>query len=106
VANCIVNYEDIASRAAVLGGIPVWGTVHGSAADFAGLRGGDIVLRVNGVPGRAVDGAIGRDAFGQLEFQVLRDGELVVIRISPELDACIVEELTQQLFGRLPRSVA
>jgi C-terminal processing protease CtpA/Prc len=80
--------------------------VLGSAADYAGLRGGDIVLRVNGVPGRAVAGSIGRDAFGQLEFQVLRDEELVVLRLSPELDACVIDELTQQLLGRLPRSVA
>lgn len=106
MTNSMAIHEDFASHAAILGGIPVWGTVRGSAADCAGLRGGDIVLRVNGVPGRAVDGALGRDAFGQLEIQVLRDQALVVLRVSPHLDSSAIDELTQQLFGRTQRSVA
>jgi hypothetical protein len=80
--------------------------VLGSATDYAGLRGGDIVLRVNGVPGSAVDGPIGRDAYGQLEFQVLRDQALVVLRLPPSLPAYVIDELTQQLFGRVARNVA
>jgi S1-C subfamily serine protease len=106
VATAIANYDDFASRAAVLGGIPVWGTVLGSAADCAGLRGGDIVLRVNGVPGSDVVGSIDRDAFGRLEFQVLRDQSLVVLRLPSTLDDCVIDELSQQLFGRVPRHVA
>lgn len=100
------NHEDFASRAAILGGIPVWGTISGSAADCAGLRGGDIVLRVNDVPGTAVEGCLSRDAFGQLEFQVLRDQELVVLRVAPDVHPCVIEELAQQLWGRDRRAVA
>lgn len=100
----MTNHEDFASRAAILGGVPVWGTIRGSAADTAGLKGGDILLRVNGVPGNTVGAELGRDAFGQLEFQILRDGDLVLLQIPPEADECVIHELRQQLFGRQPRS--
>jgi hypothetical protein len=106
LSNSIANHEEFAARAAILGGVPVWGTVLGSATHCAGLRGGDIVLRVNGVPGCAVNGAIGRDAFGHLEFQVLRDQSFVVLQVSPEFDECVIDELGKQLFGRLPRNAA
>jgi C-terminal processing protease CtpA/Prc len=100
------EHEDFAARAAILGGVPVWGTIQGSATDCAGLRAGDIVLRVNGVPGRSVEGALGRDASGQLEIQVLREGRLLVLRLPSECDECVIDELGQQLFGRMHRSVA
>jgi S1-C subfamily serine protease len=96
----MAKHDDIAARAAILGGVPVWGTVQGSAADTTGLKGGDILLRVNGVPGNAVGNQLGRDAFGQLEFQILRDGGLVLLRVPPETDDCVIHELRQQLFGR------
>jgi hypothetical protein len=97
-----MDHEDFASRAAILGGVPVWGTVRGSAADTAGLRGGDILLRVNGVPGRTIGNDLGRDAFGQLEFQILREGDLILLRMPPDTDDCVIDELSQQLFGRHP----
>lgn len=98
----MTNHEDFASHAAILGGVPVWGTIRGSAADCAGLKGGDILLRVNGVPGIAIGHELGRDAFGQLEFQILRDGGLVMLRLPPDTDECVIHELRQQLFGRPP----
>jgi hypothetical protein len=98
----MTDHEDFASRAAVLGGVPVWGTVQGSAAETAGLKGGDILLRVNGVPGNRVGDELGRDAFGQLEFQILRDDSLILLRMPPETDECVIHELRQQLFGRKP----
>ena len=100
----MTNHEDFASRAAILGGVPVWGTIQGSAADTAGLRGGDILLRVNGVPGNLVGKSLGRDAFGQLEIQILRDDSLISLRMPPETDECVIHELRQQLFGRTTSS--
>jgi hypothetical protein len=98
----MTDHEHFASIAAILGGVPVWGTALGSAADAAGLRGGDILLRVNGVPGKAVGNDLGRDASGQLELQVFRDGGLVLLRVPPDTDDCVIHELRQQLFGRQP----
>jgi C-terminal processing protease CtpA/Prc len=94
------NYEEFASLASILGGVPVWGAVRGSAADNAGLRGGDILLRVNGVPGSEVGNDLRRDSFGQLELQILRNGGLVRLHMPPETDDCVIHELRQQLFGR------
>jgi S1-C subfamily serine protease len=96
----MTNHEDFASRAAILGGVPVWGTIQGSAADAAGLKGGDILLRVNGVPGNVAAQNLSRDAFGQLELQILRDGDLIRLCMPPEADDCVINELRQQLFGR------
>jgi len=98
----MLDNEDFASRAAILGGVPVWGAVRGSAADSAGLRGRDILLRVNGVPGSELGRDLGRDPFGQLEFQILRDGDLIVLRMPSDTDDCVISELRQQLFGRSP----
>ena len=100
------EHEDFAARADVLGGVPVWGIVPGSAMDCAGFCGGDIVLCINGAPGKSVAGTVGRDAFGRLEFQVLRGDRLLVLRLPNECDPCVVEELDQQLFGRTRRCVA
>lgn len=96
----MTNHEDFAARAAILGGIPVWGTIQGSASDAAGLKGGDILLRVNGVPGNAAARNLSRDAFGQLELQILRDGGLVRLCMPPDADDSVISELRQQLFGR------
>lgn len=102
----MINSEDFAARAAVLGGVPVWGTVRGSAADSAGLKGGDIILRINGVPGADVGAGLGRDAFGLLEMQILRGKDLVCLSMPPDLDECVIHELRDQLFGRRPRNAS
>lgn len=102
----MIKHEDFASRAAVLGGVPVWGTVQGSAAESAGLKGGDILLRVNGVPGVAVGPDLDRDPFGMLELQILRGKDLVCLTMSPDVDECVIRELGEQIFGRRPKNSA
>lgn len=102
----MTKHEDLASRAAILGGVPVWGTVRGSAADSAGLRGGDILLRVNGVPGRVIGSGLGRDAFGLLELQILRGRDLISLSMSPDIDECVIHELSEQLFGRRSKNTS
>lgn len=42
--------SDLARLAAALGGLPVLGCLAGSPADDAGMRYGDILLAVNGIP--------------------------------------------------------
>lgn len=102
----MIKHEDFASRAAVLGGVPVWGTVQGSAAESAGLKGGDILLRVNGVPGVAVGPDLDRDPFGMLELQILRGRDLLRLTMPSNVDACVIRELGEQLFGRRPKKSA
>jgi S1-C subfamily serine protease len=44
------NPRELQTIANILGGVPILGVLPGSAADRAGLRYGDIVTRVNGIP--------------------------------------------------------
>lgn len=74
---------EVLAIAKILEGIPIWGVLPGSAADRAGLRYGDVVVRVNGTPTRSfIEFLAASDVRdGQLAFDVVRDGrqlELVV----------------------------
>lgn len=65
--------------AAALEGVPVWGCLPGSTAAEAGVRYGDIVLRVNGMRTQSIE--------DYLEARALRgDGmEVVLFRTGAEL---------------------
>lgn len=94
---------NLAHKARVLGGVPVWGTVDGSAADQLGLRGGDILLRVNGVQLQSArDFAKGRRCLSQsCEIDVLRCEALIKIVLPLHNDMHDwLHELGQQMFGR------
>jgi S1-C subfamily serine protease len=99
----VIKDDDLEQKARVFGGVPVWGSIRGSAADQLGLRGGDILLRINGVRLQsAKELSRGRWGLSQtLELDVLRAESLV--RIVVPLEAPIpdwIEELRQQVFGR------
>jgi membrane-associated protease RseP (regulator of RpoE activity) len=98
----MTEHGELGRRAKVLGGIPVWGTVPGSAADQMGLQGGDILLRVNGVQLKSpADLSGARSLFHQsLELDVLRCESLVRI-VVPAKSANLtwIDELSQQVFG-------
>ena len=94
---------ELAQRARILGGVPVMGTVSGSAADKAGLRQGDILLRANGVQLQtASDFFAARTRLdGVLELDVLRSVSLVRIVVpAHSLSSEWMHELGQQVFGR------
>lgn len=65
--------------AKILQGIPVWEVFPDSAAALAGVRFGDIILRVNGVatPTFKKFLAAGETHLKRLEFEVFRDGKLL-----------------------------
>jgi S1-C subfamily serine protease len=95
---------NLEQKARILGGVPVWGSIRGSAADQLGLQGGDILLRVNGVQLQsATELARGRCCLSQtLELDVLRSECLVriVVPLEPPIHDWI-DELRQQVFGRM-----
>lgn len=93
---------DLEQKARILGGVPVWGSIRGSAADQLGLQGGDILLRVNGVQLQSAS-ELARGCRSQiLELDVLRSECLVriVVRLEPPIHHWI-DELSQQVFGRV-----
>ena len=51
----MMSRKQLEEIAAVVQGIPVWGCLPGSTAAEAGVRYGDIVLRVNGMPTPSID---------------------------------------------------
>ncbi len=96
-------HGELAHRARILGGIPVWGTVPGSAADHLGLKGGDILLRVNGVQLQTPDDflAARRLLDQSLELAVLRAESLLLIDVpARQSNDQWIDELGQQVFGR------
>jgi len=74
---------EVAAAAKTIGGVPIWGVLPGSVAARAGVRYGDIVVRVNGVETRTLhDFLCAREASAErVVFDVLREGELVRLNL-------------------------
>jgi S1-C subfamily serine protease len=69
--------RELQTIANILGGVPILGVLPGSTADRAGLRYGDIVTRVNGLPTTTFEQfLLAHDqSAGQLALEVFRNGE-------------------------------
>jgi S1-C subfamily serine protease len=83
------DLAQIERLAQVLGGIPVWAVAPGSSARNAGVRFGDIILSVNGVPTPTFQAFLraGRKHLAHLEFKVFRAGKVVVLAYDEPIDA-------------------
>ena len=81
------NPHDLETMARLLGGVPIWGVLPGSAAHRAGMRYGDIVIRVNGIetPNFAQYLRAQGAPRERIEFEVLRHG--VLLQLDVELEA-------------------
>jgi S1-C subfamily serine protease len=51
----MISIDSLGRLATALEGIPVWGSLPGSVAQRAGMRYGDVIVRVNGEPTPTVD---------------------------------------------------
>jgi len=83
------DLAQIERMAQVLGGIPVWAVAPGSSARNAGVRFGDIILSVNGVPTPTFKDFLraGRAHLTSLEFKVFRNGKVLVLCYDEPVDA-------------------
>ena len=74
--------------AKLLGGIPVWEVFPNSGAAQAGVKFGDIILRVNGTktPTFELFLAAGEKHLDKLEFEVFRNGRLLRLRTTLEAE--------------------
>jgi S1-C subfamily serine protease len=83
-------FSKLERLAKLLGGIPVWEVFPESGAAQAGVRFGDIILRVNGTKTPTFEKflAAGEKHLDFLEFEVFRNGKLLHLtsneaRVSP-----------------------
>jgi S1-C subfamily serine protease len=72
-------FAQLERLAKILGGIPVWEVYADSGAAAAGVRFGDIILRVNGKETPTFERflAIGEAHLSDLEFEVFRNGKML-----------------------------
>jgi len=94
---------ELAHKARILGGTPLWGTISGSAADQLGMQGGDILLRFNGVPLQAVGDfrKACRSLNRTFELELLRGEALVRIELpSDSSKSGLLDEIALHVFGR------
>jgi S1-C subfamily serine protease len=102
----MLSPSDLARLATALGGLPILGCLAGSPAQDAGIRYGDILLSLDGMPTSSWD-----------EFLVARNqaGRVIVVRVfrqGQELDVALElrspdktpEEVLDELRGILPES--
>jgi S1-C subfamily serine protease len=83
------DLAQIEKLAKVLGGIPVWEVFPDSAAAEAGVRFGDIIVSVNGkaTPTFKAFLAAGEVHLEHIEFEVFRNGRMLVLSGSQHADA-------------------
>jgi predicted metalloprotease with PDZ domain len=90
-----------------MGGLPIWGCLNGSPADRAGIRYGDILLSVTGVPTPSWSEFFQarRRSTGQISVRVFRQG--VEFEVSMDMPAAsrtpreVLDELQRRdLFPR------
>jgi S1-C subfamily serine protease len=83
------DLAQIERLAQVLGGIPVWAVAPGSSARNAGVRFGDIILSVNGIPTPTFKAFLqaGRAHLTSLEFKVFRNGKVLLLSYDEPIDA-------------------
>jgi S1-C subfamily serine protease len=95
----MISRKQLEEIAATVQGVPVWGCLPGSSAAEAGVRYGDIVLAVNGVPTPSINEylaarALRKDGFTLSLFR--NGGEFsVYVEFRPPADT--LEALTEQL---------
>lgn len=78
ITSSLAQLDELAK---LLGGIPVWEVFPDSAAALAGVRFGDIILKVNGTATPTFEDflAAGEAHLAHLEFEVFREGRLMLL---------------------------
>ena len=75
--------QELQAIATALGGLPIWGVLPHSAAARAGVRYGDIVLRVNGFETRTMcEFIVAHESNPErLVLDLFRDGKLLKVQV-------------------------
>jgi len=80
----MISKKDLFELAALLEGIPILGCIEGSPTFRAGIRYGDVLLAINGVPVKSIDDFADAKKLrvGGMSGIIFRDGHQVTFEIS------------------------
>jgi S1-C subfamily serine protease len=95
----MMSRQQLEEIAATVHGVPVWGCLPGSTAAQAGVRYGDIVLSVNGVPTPTIDAYLaGRSLRSDgYELRLFRAGEELTVFVPFRPPADSMQALAEQI---------
>jgi|SRR3954463_13592857 S1-C subfamily serine protease len=104
----MVDPSELCRIATTLGGLPISGCVEGSPAERAGLRYGDIVLAINGIPTASWNDFFQarRGSSGQLTVRVFRQGAEFEATMDLPAQSRSPREVLEELQRREPLSSA
>jgi S1-C subfamily serine protease len=104
----MVDPSDLCRIATTLGGLPISGCLEGSPADRAGLRYGDIVLAINGMPTASWNDFFQarRVCTGRLTVRVFRQGAEFEVAMDLPAQSRSPREVLEELQRRDPRPAA
>lgn len=98
----MLSRSDLSRLATVLGGLPILGCLEGSPAAEAGVRYGDILLSIDGVPTSSWDDflEVRSQCKGRMLARIFRDGverDLdIELRMSTKSQHELIDELQAQ----------
>jgi S1-C subfamily serine protease len=99
----MISRKQLEEIAATVHGVPVWGCLPGSTAAEAGVRYGDIVLGVNGMPTPGIDEYLEARKLRSdgYELRLFRDGQELTVWVPfrPPVDS-LSALATQIAHGR------
>lgn len=95
----MISRKQVEEIAAAVHGVPVWGCLPGSTAAEAGVRYGDIVLRVNGVATPSMDEYLAARALRAdgIELVLFRGGDELTVFVEFRAPDDDLDDLVNQI---------
>jgi len=104
----LISRAHLTQLAITLSGLPVLGCLPGSPADLAGVRYGDVLLSVDGLPTPSWDAylAARRNSGPSITLRLFRDGSELELEITLRQNGRVDAETVAAALGLLDLSTA